>query len=126
MFTAEWHKDETCFFTCVTDKDRPTKHSDLRVVLLIFAQVHLKQQALTKLLLLHAHYVRCSHFVLCVPILFVKFAAAEFAFVFFPLQLENSLSFDVVLSGNVVLVNKSVLFFSQRQIAHIVFILRPA
>jgi len=105
MFTAEWHKDKTWFFTCVRDKDRPSESSDLRIVLLIFAQVHLKQQALTAFLLLHAHYVRCSHFVLYVPILFVKFAAAEFAFVFFPFQLENSLSADVVLSENVVLIN---------------------
>ena len=57
--------------------------------------------------------------------LFVGFAEVEIDFGFFPFQLQSSLSADVVVRGNV-LINKSVLWFSQRRIAHIVFILRPA
>jgi len=47
-------------------------------------------------------------------------------FSFFPFQLQNILSADVVLGGNVVLISKNVLLFSQRQLTNIIFIFHPA
>jgi len=60
----------------------------------------------------HAEYVTCSHFDLYVSILFATYADSEISFPSFPSQLQNCLSADVVLGGNVVLINKSVLLFS--------------
>jgi len=67
--------------------------------------------ALPTLLPHHAHSVSCSHFVLYVSILFANFTDAEICFLLFPFQLQICLSADVVLSGNVVLINGSVLLF---------------
>jgi hypothetical protein len=61
----------------------------------------------------HAHYVSCSQFVLYVFISFAKFADAENCYLFFPFQLQTSLSAAVVLGGKFVLINKRALFFSQ-------------
>ena len=67
--------------------------------------LRLKHDALSTLLPHHAHYVSCSHFVLFVSILFVKFVVAEICFLFFPFELQNMLSADVEFGGNVVLIN---------------------
>jgi hypothetical protein len=47
-------------------------------------------------------------------------------FSFLSFHLQNSLSADVFLVRNFVLINEKVLFFSQWEMAHIVFIIRPA
>ena len=60
----------------------------------------------------------------CIHFFFVKFADAEFGFPFFSFQIQNDLTADV-LGGNFVLINKSVLLFSQLDLEHIIFILRP-
>ena len=94
-------------------KDRPLNPSYLRVVFLIFAHVRVKQHALTTFLLLHAHDASCSHFVLYIFIFFVNYADAEIVFICFPFEIQNILSADIVLVGNVLLINKSVKFFPQ-------------
>ena len=68
------------------------------------------QDALPTLLPHHAHYVICSHFVLYVSILFVNFPDAEIDFHFFPFQVEVQV---YQLGGKFVLINISVLLFSQ-------------
>jgi len=71
-------------FTCVTENWSAGKTLwSLFSILLRFVHVRLKQGAFSTLLPHHAHYVGCSHFVLYVPILFVKFVVAEsFSFSF--------------------------------------------
>jgi len=116
----------TWFFTFITDEgsavitSRPSCSCLFR-----FVPLHRKKGALPTLLPHLTHYVYLSHFVLYVSIIFVNFTDSEICFLFFPFQLQNSLSADVGLGGNV-LINKSVLLFSQWGMAHIVFILRPA
>jgi len=93
---------------------------------LCFVHARRMQDALPKLLSKQAHYVSCNKFVLYVSVLFVNFTDAEYDFLFFPFEVQISLSANVVVVGKVVLINTSVLLFSQWELAHIIFIFRPA
>ena len=67
------------------------------------------------LLLQDVHYVSCSNFLLYVSIFFVKFANVEIRFLFFPFQIQNSLSAVVVIGGNLYwLIKAFVSFHSER------------
>jgi len=54
------------------------------------------------------------------------FHLSSFLFFSFPFNYINVFPADVVLGGNVVLINKNVLLFSQWQLAHIIFIFHPS
>ena len=128
MFKAHWEKHMTWFSTFIAEEGSAVITSWPSYSLsLSFVHARRMQDALPTLLPHHAHSVSCSHFVLYVSILFANFTDAEiFFFLMFPFQLQNSLSADVVLSGNVVLLNGSVFLFSQWEVAHVIFVLRPA
>jgi len=77
---------------------------------------------LSTLLPHQAYYVICSHISVCIHFNCQVYGGNLFSF--FPFHLKNVFPADVVLGGNVVLINKNVLLFSQWQLSHIIFILR--
>ena len=126
MFTSDWYKDMTWLCICVTDKVSAVQTFWILFnVLLRLLYVRLKQDTLSTLLPHHAHYVNCSHFILYVSISFVKFLWRKF-FSFLSFELKK-IFFNWFRSWcKFCLINKSVLLFSHLQLAHIIFILRPA
>ena len=88
-----------------------------------FVILRRKQHDLTTLLQQHAHYVSCSYFLPYISIFFPQFFWCGSVICFFPFQIHTTLSADVVLGVNAVLINKRVLFFSQWELAHIISIL---
>jgi len=116
----------TCFVTCITDKESVVIKFCTSYTFCWDMYTRWKHDSLPALLSQNAHYVNCCHFVLHVSIFCVNFADTKICFLFFPFQLQNSLSADVLLGGNFVLINKSVLLFSLWEMTHVFVILRPA
>ena len=127
MFTADWYKDLTWLCICLTDKGSAVKTFwPLFTVLLRLLHVRLKQD--TFFYVVATSRTLCKLQWLCsVCINFIcQFFCGGNLFLFFPFELKNIFSTDFIVGANVVLINKSVLLFSQWQLAHIIFILRPA
>jgi len=124
MYTADWDVDKTSFFTRVTNKESSVETSWTSCSFLFFYNCPNAQKETSLHYVVAASRTLCKSQSLCSVCTNYLSGLLTWKLLFFlSFSITNCLSSDVVLSGNTVLIGKSVLLFPQRESAHCFFLL---